>query len=175
MSEASGLRQRLIDSAIIALGEGVGELSLRALARDLGVSAMASYRYFPSKVDLLGAVVEEGFVRLETALRAADRSARGSQALMAQGLAYVDFAMAQPGLFRLMFGNAGAQAARERAYGVLTERIGALLPDPAPGTPLACWSMVHGLALLQLDRGGAIAADELRQALGVLVNGLAAH
>ncbi|NMN06990.1 MULTISPECIES: TetR/AcrR family transcriptional regulator [unclassified Novosphingobium] len=177
MNEPQGLRQRLLDEAIAALDHGAGEPSLRALARQLGVSAMASYRHFPSKAALLGAVVAEGFARLETALRAADQSAPGAEALMAQGLAYVDFAMAQPGLFRLMFGLAGRDggaASRDHAYGVLTARITALLPRPAPGAALACWALVHGLATLQLDRGGALSRQDLRQALAVVMHGLAA-
>jgi AcrR family transcriptional regulator len=172
MSEQAGLRQRLLDRAIAALDEGAGEPSLRALARDLGVSAMASYRHFPSKADLLGAVVEEGFAQLEAALRKADDAASGAGALLAQGLAYVDFATARPGLFRLMFAHEGAQAARDRTYGVLTARIANLLPDPAPGAALACWATVHGLATLQRDRGGTITREHVRQALGMLLHGL---
>jgi AcrR family transcriptional regulator len=144
-----------VDAATLALDGGAGEPSLRALARDLGVSAMASYRHFPDKAALMAAVVEQGFVRLSATLAAADASAPGMQALVAQGLAYVDFAMAHPGLFRLMFGPAGqadnAAAARARAYNRLSARVAALQPGNPAAATLACWAVVHGLAVLQLD------------------------
>jgi AcrR family transcriptional regulator len=172
----AGLRQKLVDAATLALDAGAGEPSLRALARDLGVSAMASYRHFPDKAALMAAVVEQGFVRLSATLAAADASAPGMQALVAQGLAYVDFAMAHPGLFRLMFGPAGqadnAAAARARAYNRLSARVAALQPGNPAAATLACWAVVHGLAVLQLDHALATSREELREALAVAIRGL---
>lgn len=170
------LRQKLVDAATRALDAGAGEPSLRALARDLGVSAMASYRHFPDKAALMAAVVEQGFVRLAATLAAADAPPSGAQALVAQGLAYVDFAMAQPGLFQLMFGPAGqadnAAAARAQAYNRLSARVAALQPGNPAAATLACWAVVHGLAVLQLDHALAASREELRAALIVAIRGL---
>ena len=150
-SDESGLRARLIAAAVAALEAGASDLSLRGLARDVGVSAMAPYRHFADKAALMGAVAGYGFERLREALLEADAAAEGSEAVVAQGLAYLRFAQAHPALFRLMFSGACVppEPAGENAYGVLARRVGALTDDPA--ATLACWALVHGLAVLALE------------------------
>jgi AcrR family transcriptional regulator len=138
--------------------DGTEALSLRAVARRAGVSAMAPYRHFPDKEALLAAVAAEGFRDFAAALEAADRSAPPGRALLEQGVAYVRFACAQPALFRLMFGppRQGAHPALKRdeaqAYGVLATRVAAETAAPLrQSRTLACWSVVHGLASLIID------------------------
>jgi AcrR family transcriptional regulator len=133
---------------------GAASLSLRAAARTCGVSAMAPYRHFAGKEDLLEAVAARGFADLATALEAADASAAGAQALAAQGAAYVAFACRHPALFRLMFMGAGGKSDRSRAYAILEQRAAALAGArmAAGDLTLAAWSLVHGLATLILDR-----------------------
>ncbi|MGO8609073.1 TetR family transcriptional regulator, partial [Rhizobium johnstonii] len=59
------LRAAVIAAGLKRLGEGDGaELGLRALARDVGVSATALYRHFPDKEALLDALADEGLRRL---------------------------------------------------------------------------------------------------------------
>ena len=59
------LRQALIDAAVGALQtEGIEALSLRKLAKDIGVSHNAPYMHFEDKEALLAAIAEEGFKRL---------------------------------------------------------------------------------------------------------------
>ncbi len=156
----------LIQAARALLAEdGTEALSLRAVARRAGVSAMAPYRHFPDKESLLAAVAAEGFRDFAAALEAADRSVPPDQALLEQGVAYVRFACAQPALFRLMFGppRNGAHPALKhdeaQAYGILSRRVAAETPEPLRlSRTLACWSVVHGLASLiidgQIDIGG---------------------
>lgn len=150
-----GLRAALVAAALEQLEAGdAAALSLRAVARRCGVSAMAPYRHFAGKEALLEAVAASGFEALAVALEAADASAEGARALAAQGAAYVAFACRHPALFRLMFMGAGCPSDRSRAYAILERRAGALAGPgmPAGDLTLAAWSLVHGLAALILDR-----------------------
>lgn len=140
--------------------EGLGGLSLRAVAREAGVSPAAPYRHFADKDALLAALAASGFASLRTALETADAAeASPRAALTAQGAAYVAFATAEPELFRLMFGGAkpadaaGLYAEAGATFEVLRHRIATLLPPAEVETgALGAWSMVHGLASLIVDR-----------------------
>ena len=152
------LREALVAAALDILDEGgAGALSLREAARRAGVSAMAPYRHFADREALLAGVAAVGFERFRNALAAADASGRGRDALIAQGVAYVGFAAAHPALFRLMFGATVAKSPNlaivgAKAYGVLAERVASLVgPAEAEDWTLACWSIVHGIAMLALD------------------------
>ena len=154
------LSAALIAAALDLLASGGPEtLSLRAVARRAGVSAMAPYRHYADKEALLAAVAAHGFAGLHAALQTADTAAAPGQALVLQAIAYVRFALANPALFRLMFGprQAGAHpallAAGNTAYAVLADRVAAETPASADrdARVLGCWSLVHGLALLFLD------------------------
>ena len=160
-----GLRSRLVTVAVDLLGEaGADALSLRAVARRAGVSAMAPYRHYPGKAALLAAVAAHGFATLHQVLQAADAGAPPGGALVEQAVAYVRFATGHPALFRLMFSpmehasHPDLAAASAAAYAVLQGRVA----QDAPGAnqdarTLGCWSLVHGLACLVLD--GKLAAD----------------
>jgi AcrR family transcriptional regulator len=154
------LREALLAAALAILEEGgdPNALTLREAARRAGVSAMAPYRHFADKEALIAGVAVIGYERFRDALTAADQNPDPREALVAQGIAYVDFAGANPALFRLMFG-ASAPKSNPRlgevggeAYGVLANRVASLAaPGLADDWTLACWSIVHGLALLALD------------------------
>ena len=154
------LRTALVGAALTLLTEGGADaLSLRAVARRAGVSAMAPYRHYPDKEALLAAVAVQGFDGLRDVLRAADASAGVGDALVAQAVAYVRYAEENPALFRLMFGPArvgthpALEVAGEAAYAVLAARVAAQTPADADreACALGCWSLVHGLASLFLD------------------------
>ncbi|MCF3947440.1 WHG domain-containing protein [Acidiphilium iwatense] len=160
------LRNSLIEAGMSLLrGGGVAALTLRGAARAAGVSATATYRHFADKEALLAAIAAEGFSRFGAALAAADQAGEGVAALRAQGVAYVEFAVAEPALFRLMFGAAKpcgddtlSEAARA-AFGILASRVAALAGEAdAETVTLAAWSIVHGLACLIVD-GQITAAD----------------
>ena len=161
------LRNALVEAAVrLVEEEGVGALSLRAVARSVGVSHMAPYNHFHDRASLVAAVATEAYDTLNRALSSAmarlpDEPARQ---LQEAGIAYVRFAVTHPALFRLMFspelGNKGAYPelaeAAARALTVLgtaLERSGASSgPDGEEGiAPLLAWSLVHGLAVLLLD------------------------
>lgn len=142
--------------------EGAGDLSLRGVARAVGVSATAVYRHFPDKDALLSAIAEEGFRLLGQAQRAAFAAGRenGAHAFQASGAAYVRFALANPALFRLMFARPTAASRQSDAAAFLRENSAVSAP---PGVDrelfaLQAWSLVHGLAMLMLD--GLAPADE---------------
>ncbi|MGP1351702.1 MAG: TetR/AcrR family transcriptional regulator [Parasphingopyxis sp.] len=157
-------------SALIATGlklletKAGGEIGLREVARETGVSATAVYRHFPDKDALLAALVDAGFDRLaDVQEAAAARYDRRDASFRAIGQAYVHFALANPALFRLMTGYmhlAGGCADGEvvgdnRAGRLLKDNIAALLPADASDrdrevATIQSLALVHGLAQLVL-------------------------
>ncbi|MEU6360629.1 TetR/AcrR family transcriptional regulator [Streptomyces albidoflavus] len=110
------LRAALLARAGETLREGgVGALSLRELARDVGVSPGAPRRHFASKQVLLDALALDGFERLIDSLVAA----RGGEArpfaerLDAMARAYVGFSLSDPALLSLMFSAKHSSEASE--------------------------------------------------------------
>lgn len=160
------LRQSLLDAAAEIVQErGSAGASLREVARRVGVSHAAPYRHFTSKEALLASVAEVGFHELRIALESAAKGKPPAAALCDAGIAYVEFAVAQPGYFRVMFSpDAGAPCdypslveASHGAFGVLVMTVqrciqaGAVRDEPAGDLALVAWSCVHGLATLMLD------------------------
>ncbi|MDH6575464.1 TetR/AcrR family transcriptional regulator [Kitasatospora sp. MAP5-34] len=83
-------------------------LSLRGVARDMGVVASALYRYFPSRDDLLTALITEAYEALATAAREADArvprtDTRGRW--LAVGHAVREWALAHPAEYGLLYGS----------------------------------------------------------------------
>jgi AcrR family transcriptional regulator len=99
------LRQALLDRAAVVLRErGAGALSLRELARDIGVSHAAPGRHFPDRQALLDALAAEGFARLGARLQAAVAAeSRFPDQVRSLAGAYVDFAIADANLLELLF------------------------------------------------------------------------
>lgn len=163
------LREALVRAGVAALDSGtsVEVLSLRALARGIGVSATAVYRHFPDKAALLAALAVAGLDRLGADQRQAANLAAPHGALAAfaaSGAAYVRFALAHPALFRLIWAAAPSGdlftaplGDSHPAMADLRSAIAAILPHEASAetrraAALSCWSLVHGLAMLALDR-----------------------
>jgi AcrR family transcriptional regulator len=153
------LRSALIQAGLTALeGARIEDLSLRALAREVGVSATAVYRHFPDKAALLSALAAEGIEQLgQYQLKAAEQ-AGPERAFGATGRAYVRWALAHPALFRLIFSRVepvgetvfGQSLAARLLQGAASE---ASRGDEARARQLVvqAWSLVHGLAMLMLD------------------------
>ncbi|KEQ19130.1 TetR/AcrR family transcriptional regulator [Endozoicomonas numazuensis] len=102
------LRETLLAEARKQLEkEGIDKLSLRALARTVGVSQTAPYRHFPDKNALMIAMATSGFEELRQYLVARSGASPDlDSALVEVGLAYVDFAKNNTALYKLMFGPA---------------------------------------------------------------------
>ena len=165
------LRAALIAEGLTILGEGQGDsLSLRELARRVGVSAPSVYRHFPDKEALMTALAEEGLKRLAAIQHAAADEAGGGEAgFAATGRAYVRFALANPALYRLIFTSPllayrrVRRSERSEAMTFLLANAAAQVgSDPeseaARRAAIEAWALVHGLAMLMLD--GQIPADE---------------
>jgi AcrR family transcriptional regulator len=149
------LRQSLIKAGGALLREhGIAALTLRATAREAGVSATATYRHFSDKEALLTAIAADGFSALETALRVADQHPDDRIALRQQGVAYVQFAIANPDLVRLMFsGTIDRTAISPTTFAVLANRAARCVgAENAEIVALGSWSIVHGLATLIIDQ-----------------------
>lgn len=87
---------------------GTAGLSLRAIARELGITAPAIYNYFPRLEDLITALIVDAFNDLADAMEAADAavaSERPYDHIMALCLAYREWAMSHPTIFQLLYGN----------------------------------------------------------------------
>lgn len=144
---------------------GPAALTLREAARLAGVSVAAPYRHFADREALLAAVLAEGFDGLAAHTEAARLAAPDAlAALRAVGLAYVEFAVLHPSVYRLMFGpecdkasHPALLAAGERARGVLVRAVvdaqaaGRIAAGPPDTVALAGWSICHGLASLHVD------------------------
>jgi AcrR family transcriptional regulator len=165
--DSTDLRARVLAASLELLEtEGLAALSLREVARRAGVSHQAPYHHFADREAILAALVTEGFddlaARLDRALQSASPSAP-AEAGLAMGLAYVDFALSRPGIFRVMFRPelvdqkrfAEADAAGERSFAVLTrlvERLGTAKTAVEAQTQASLhWAVVHGLATLFVD------------------------
>jgi AcrR family transcriptional regulator len=152
---------------------GVQDLSLRELARDVGVSHGAPRRHFPDRQALLDALAEAGFERLGEELRGAlDGAGEDFEArLRATAAAYVRFATRDAALLELMFAGkhreeAGAlHEAADRAFSVMLELIeqgqadGALEPGEPERVGLVLFATIQGIAALVT--GGMVQAEQL--------------
>lgn len=161
------LRSALIAAGLKALETtDAADLSLRQLARDVGVSPTAVYRHFPDKEALLRALANEGIMRLgEAQQRAANSTGNAAEAFAANGKAYVRFALAHPGLFRLVFSHCAPLGetifGQSQAARLLQDQAAAAMAnDPAATRRLMiqAWALVHGLAMLMLD--GQLPAED---------------
>lgn len=163
------LRETLLELACQHVKrEGIDSLSLRALAREAGVSATAPYRHFKDRQVLINAIITEGLRHLQQhAELEIDKANPDVMSKLRQfGRAYVNFAREHEQLFRLMF-NCGHEAANENtethdegeaAYMRLRDLVArgideGIIRDVSPeAITNALWAGVHGMAMLIIDR-----------------------
>ncbi|MFI7546612.1 TetR/AcrR family transcriptional regulator [Actinoplanes sp. NPDC049599] len=160
------LRETLLAGAAgVIARDGVGALSLRALAVDIGVSHTAFRRHFGSREGVLNALAVRGNRALAERLRAA--AAAGS--FVDVGVAYVRFALDEPGLFAVMFrsdllDNDAPEliSARTEAMAPLRAGVRALGTADPVAAEVAHWGVVHGVATLALTGTltGALGGDQ---------------
>lgn len=155
------LRRALIDAARRILeAEGPTALSLRAVAREAGVSPAAPYHHFKDKGELLDAVADEGWRILNDAMKASGQKAGSPRAAMASlGVAYVCFAREHPALYRVMYKRSRdkeglpehLKEGEDSAYCRTRDTLIAAGADTSDAVGLelatiAAWCAAHGLA-----------------------------
>ncbi len=171
------LAEALVAAGLDMAAEGGPEaLSLREAARRAGVSPTAVYRHFEDRRALMLSVKHVVLDRLATAMQEAlarplphgmDAAAGAREHFIRIGTAYVDFALAHPGEYRVIFaddcfpydppsGPAGDGHTTRSPYGILSDVLdemvatGALAAAARPWAEAPAWAMVHGLASLIL-------------------------
>ncbi len=85
--------------------QGAGELSLRAIARELGMVSSGIYRYFPSRDALLTALIIDAYTDLATAIRESGASASNDQRAFAACAEFRRWALTSPHRFHLIYGT----------------------------------------------------------------------
>ena len=156
-------RELVVDTARRQLErDGSAELSLRAVARELGVTAPALYAYVDDKRELMAAVATDHFERLIERFEAVEETDPLGR-VRAVSRAYVDHAVASPALFRLMFRYPPSSAGEVEAFPPATrafEVASAAMTDAmargllgVTDVTVACmvmWAAMHGLAEILL-------------------------
>jgi AcrR family transcriptional regulator len=166
-------------------------LSLRAVARAVGISPQSMYLHFPGLDDLVFAVLLESYARMAEELDAAAAAeADPVRRVLARGRAYLAWGDAHPGLYQVMY-EGRVQSVREPEAGVeppgrrilhaVRDDVAAAMTAGAvpPGDPdtlaLQLWALVHGLVSLQANKPSvpwpdvaALADDAGRRILGAV-------
>ncbi|MGN6583214.1 MAG: TetR/AcrR family transcriptional regulator [Rhizobiaceae bacterium] len=156
------LRQALLRAAEEELKEkGIEGFTLRGCAKRAGVSHAAPAHHFRDADALLTALAAVAYSRLVAAMNARQAEAEEDAAsqLVALGLGYIDFATAEPALFKLMFSSDRPDFSDPTLGEVATAAYKALVQavcaargseDEEAAAPdiAAAWAMVHGIAEL---------------------------
>lgn len=158
------LRQAFIAQGIEILKELPAEkISYRELARRVKVSQTAPYRHFEDKDDFFASLAAEGFRKLSLAFQK-NQSIHNDHAenFKKLGEAYIQFALSQPNLFRLMFSITSEQKknheelkhASDQSFQSLKEAVEIQADsnnlDQETRT-MRAWALVHGLSSLIID------------------------
>ncbi|MFJ8822735.1 TetR/AcrR family transcriptional regulator [Streptomyces sp. NPDC102467] len=163
--EGAALKEEIVRAAARMLTESGRErdLSLRAVAREVGISAPSIYLHFKDRAALVATVTQRAYGRLASELRDAwtdEREAGPYNALRALAQRYCAFALDNPRVYRLMFGIERIEVPRDEApshplwtvHAVWNDAVaacrsggGSAAPDRS--TPLL-WASVHGLVAM---------------------------
>jgi AcrR family transcriptional regulator len=175
------LREAMLRAAESILErDGIGGLTLRAAAREAGVSHAAPKNHFGDVMGLLSDLAAVGFARFCGAMEAhASKGDNAPARLEAIGRGYVTFARKHPDLFLLMFrserldftrpslrlaADAALDVLARTVRAVRNEPTQAMLTLPQAAQMVVAWSLVHGFAMLLLD-------DRLKQLIAKLPAG----
>src|SRR5262245_40147142 len=159
------LRRTVLDASLELIEQdGLGALSMREVARRAGVSHQAPYHHFGDREGILAALAADGFVRLHNDMQKAIGTSKSQvKRLEAVGNAYIEFALKNPGYFKIMFRSELVEMERfdelreraDEAFGLLTSVIAPAARSHGTKDPVllsvAAWSLAHGLATLLLE------------------------
>jgi AcrR family transcriptional regulator len=146
--------------------EGLAGLTLRAVAREAGVSHAAPTHHFGDLTGLVSELAAIGFQQFNVAMAAASTSSSKDRGI-ARAKAYVGYAQAHPGMYGLMFrterldmSRPSLHEAASAAFAELAGSIGAKRHEHIEAEALSldqaaaivrAWSLVHGFTMLLLD------------------------
>ena len=183
------LRESCVAEALAIIEEaGVERLSIREVARRLGVSHQAPYKHFPSSEHLLAEIVRRTYITFAEHLEHRPRGNSPGEDMHCMGTAYFQFAMEHPLKYRLLFGtplpdpkeHPAMMAEARKAFTVLLAGVSKMKGQVPVGIAarelhldaLFVWSVVHGMAsilqssvLHQLDLDQATLDAAMQHAL----------
>jgi len=163
------LREALLEAAERVLErDGLAGLTLRAVAREAGVSHAAPTHHFGDLTGLVSELAAIGYLRFNAAMGAAVAAANSpTEKALASGRAYVAYAQDNPGMYSLMFRaerldhtRPALRDASEISFARLAGAIAANRQEPIAEGALSieqaaaiarAWSLVHGYTMLLLD------------------------
>ncbi|MFS0703523.1 TetR/AcrR family transcriptional regulator [Cellulomonas sp. 179-A 9B4 NHS] len=168
------LRDRLLaESTRVVAEAGPAALTVRDVATRAGTSSSAVYALFGGREALLRAVGDRAADRFAEHLRVAGRTGDPDRDLLALGVAYRGFALAEPHTYRVMFARAGvgvshpgsAPVTAAPTFRVLHDAVRDALrsgaaaggypaaagPDDAVRGATHVWALAHGWVTLELD------------------------
>lgn len=175
------LKASLVEAAKVILErDGADALSLRAIAAEVGVSHTAPYSHFKNKKELIEAISATGYELLADALSGNLDTQGGAKddLVLSYGVAYLQFALANPQLYRLMLGQVETRGLKEssspvaldmskesitlkRPFLMLHQALEKEIKDPdaAKLQALGAWGLVHGLSALLIEGHLTLPAD----------------
>ena len=162
------LREAILAAAAgLFLEHGYEGFSLRQVAEQIGYSPTTIYLYFEDKADLMFAVVDDAYADFSRRLQAAyDSTGDPLARIRALGQAYVDFGLANPAIYQLIFMHRtdfltkwrkGEERPRGMALLILqravaeAQQAGAVREGDLQSLGDSLWSMVHGLVSLSIS------------------------
>ncbi|MRH86813.1 TetR family transcriptional regulator [Nocardia sp. SYP-A9097] len=167
MNVVEPLRERLVSAGADMLEQvGAGQLGLRAIAREAGVSHGAPRRWFPTHNSLLAAIAARGYADLGTRLEAIQGNTPRDR-LDRTCRTYLEFAVERPEMFTLMFRHDLLEGAGENLRATTTlpmfrrwrDLVATAGGQPAAGDSpdpdelaLSLWTSLHGIATLVSNR-----------------------
>ncbi|MEU6609494.1 TetR/AcrR family transcriptional regulator [Streptomyces shenzhenensis] len=185
--ERAEARELILSSARdVARRDGWDAVTMRRLADEIEYSANFAYRYFTGRDDILLALVREGFARLRDSMEsaathagpgpvggsAAGASGTAAAAVRRAAHAYLDFAMAEPDLYQLMYGLGGVRVPATDAWDegqAVGDLLTGLLATAGDAQPerhvLQLWATAHGLIALLVVGRVVVDADGLHALL----------
>lgn len=156
------LREACAQEAFIIKESGAEALSLREVARRLGVSHQAPYKHFSSRDHLLAEIVSRAYNDFARYLDARTQSSNPIEDLGEMGRAYLEYALKFPLYYRLMFGtplpdpeeHTAMMRSAQHAFSLLRDCLSRMSPPPVNETSgfapeldaLFVWSTMHGIS-----------------------------
>lgn len=113
MNQANPTSQRIYERALRILErEGAQAVTMRRVAREVGITAMAIYHHFPSRESMLRAVVDTEFERLVERFARPHKTRRFEAEMIHAMDGYIDYALSHPRIFDYVFSASRAEARR---------------------------------------------------------------